>query len=104
MDMEYLYGHGVPLWTWSTFMDTGCNSGSNISQAHHLKKGLLKCCYGKRNIPHYTGYCLSKKSCPVSYSEYTLKIGQDFLDIQYKSNRIDVGCLYHLKAKFLYQK
>ena len=28
-------------------------------------------------------YCMSKKSCPLLYSEYTNNIGQNFLDIQY---------------------
>ena len=36
-----------------------------------------------------TFYCMSKKSCPLLYCEYTLKIEQDFLDIQY----LNSGCL-----------
>ena len=28
-------------------------------------------------------YYMSKKTCPILYSEYTIKIGQDFLDIKY---------------------
>ena len=30
--------------------------------------------------------CMSKKSCPILYSAHTMKIGQDFLGIQYKWN------------------
>ena len=33
-------------------------------------------------------YCMSKKSCPFSYRDYTMKRGQDFLDSQYTPDQI----------------
>ena len=33
---------------------------------------------------------MSKKSCPFLYSECSLKIGQDFINIQYSYIRLDV--------------
>ena len=41
----------------------------------------------------FPGCCMSKKTCPVLYSDFTMKIGQDFLDIQYTFRKSSWICI-----------
>ena len=48
----------------------------------------------------YWYYCVSKKSFPFEYSEYTMKIGQYFLDIKYNCvSRGRVSSFYYHDLK-----
>ena len=59
---------------------------SNISTIMICQVYYMKAFLSVENSSLISGYGsnrMSKKSCPFLYSGYTLKIGQDFLDIQY---------------------
>ena len=57
---------------------------SNLIASHRLNSRLLlDLLAATSGLAPPLRYCVSKKSCPFFYDEYTMKIGQGFLDILY---------------------